>query len=96
MVMAHLKSVRLTITGHVQGVGYRAFVEREARALGLTGWVRNRSDGSVETSLHGRVDAVDTMVALCQRGPRAAHVRHVAIGDEIQPPPLSFEVRATV
>jgi acylphosphatase len=65
---------RVTIRGRVQGVGYRAFVERQAVALGLEGWVRNRRDGSVEALFAGPANVVSEMVALCRRGPSYARV----------------------
>jgi acylphosphatase len=68
---------QVTITGRVQGVGYRAWVEHRARAHDLEGWVRNRHDGSVEALFAGPADAVDDMVAVCRRGPSSARVDHV-------------------
>ena len=65
---------QVTIRGRVQGVGYRAFVEHQAMALGLEGWVRNRRDGSVEALFAGPADIVSDMVALCRRGPSYARV----------------------
>ena len=59
----------------MQGVGYRAFVEREARSRGLTGWGRNRSDGSVETVFAGEEEDVASMIVACHRGPRLSLVR---------------------
>lgn len=72
-----LHIVRLRITGRVQGVGYRAFVEAEARARSLEGWVRNRRDGSVEAVLAGEREAVEEMTAACWRGPPASRVAAV-------------------
>jgi acylphosphatase len=66
---------RLIVRGRVQGVGFRAFVVQQARALGLSGWVRNRADGSVEVFAVG--DAVDALVAACARGPVGARVETV-------------------
>jgi acylphosphatase len=68
---------QVTITGRVQGVGYRAWVEPRARAHDLEGWVRNRRDGSVEALFAGPADAVSEMVAVCRRGPSSARVDHV-------------------
>lgn len=65
------------ISGRVQGVGYRAWTEREARALGLSGWVRNRHDGTVEALFVGAEEAVIAMIEACRRGPRLAHVSAV-------------------
>src|ERR1700682_1437535 len=63
---------QVTIRGRVQGVGYRAWVEHQAMARGLEGWVRNRRDGSVEALFAGPADAVSEMVAVCRRGPASA------------------------
>jgi acylphosphatase len=68
---------QVTIRGRVQGVGYRAFVEHQARTLGLEGWVRNRSDGSVEALFAGPSDVVSNMIAVCRRGPSYARVEAV-------------------
>ncbi len=68
------KAVRLRITGRVQGVGYRAWAMDQAEALGLSGWVRNRRDDSVEALLVGANEDVDRMIEHCHRGPRHAHV----------------------
>ena len=65
---------QVTIRGRVQGVGYRYWVEQQARAHGLEGWVRNRRDGSVEALFAGPEDAVSNMVASCRRGPSSARV----------------------
>ena len=70
----------VTIRGRVQGVGYRAFVEHEARARDLEGWVRNRRDGSVEALFAGPADVVAAMIAACRRGPSSARVE--AVQDE--------------
>jgi acylphosphatase len=69
---------RVTVRGRVQGVGYRAWVERQARGRGLQGWVRNRRDGSVEALFAGPKDVVADMVASCRRGPSSAQVDAVA------------------
>jgi acylphosphatase len=65
------------ISGRVQGVGYRAWVESEATARGLEGWVRNRRDGSVEAVFSGAEDVVSEMIAACRRGPSSARVDKV-------------------
>ena len=66
--------VRLVIAGLVQGVGFRAFVQREALKRGLRGWVRNRRDGSVEAVVAGPAEAVGEFVIACRRGPRGSRV----------------------
>jgi acylphosphatase len=68
---------QVTIRGRVQGVGYRYWTRRTATARGLQGWVRNRRDGSVEAMFAGPEQAVTEMIALCRRGPNAAHVDSV-------------------
>jgi acylphosphatase len=65
---------RLVIVGRVQGVGYRAWLTRKARELGLSGWVRNRPDGSVEALVAGDIASVEELSRLCRRGPRMAEV----------------------
>jgi acylphosphatase len=64
----------VTISGRVQGVGYRYWVEQQARALGLEGWVRNRRDGSVEALFAGPEGVVSDMVVPARRGPSTARV----------------------
>lgn len=71
----------LTITGKVQGVWYRAWTVETARSLGLTGWVRNRTDGSVEAVVEGDESAVDQFLVLARVGPAAARVAAVEIED---------------
>ena len=68
---------RLIIEGRVQGVGYRAWIEHQARACKLEGWVRNRRDGSVEALFAGPAKTVAEMVALCRHGPPSAKVTAV-------------------
>ena len=69
---------QVTITGRVQGVGYRAWVEHQARNHDLEGWVRNRRDGSVEAVFAGPANVVADLVARCRRGPSTARVAGVA------------------
>jgi acylphosphatase len=68
---------QVTITGRVQGVGYRAWVDYRARSHDLEGWVRNRRDGSVEALFAGPAEEVSEMVAECRRGPTSARVKSV-------------------
>lgn len=72
---------RLRITGRVQGVGFRFHFERTARQHGVRGWVRNRSDGSVEAVIQGDDAAVDAVVSWAHRGPRTAVVERVAVSE---------------
>lgn len=71
----------LIISGVVQGVGYRYSMVHEAQRLGVTGWVRNRRDGTVEAAVDGPSDAVDAMVQWARRGPPAAKVIDVSVSD---------------
>jgi acylphosphatase len=64
----------VTVRGRVQGVGYRAWVDHEARAKNLEGWVRNLRDGGVEALFAGDEDVVTAMIAACRRGPSLARV----------------------
>jgi acylphosphatase len=90
------RTVRLRIEGRVQGVGYRVFVERNAAALGLDGWVRNRRDGGVETVVSGSADAVDELIARCKDGPPASRVDRVEVLPEDDAVSPGFSVRPTV
>jgi acylphosphatase len=70
-------AVHVIIEGRVQGVGFRAWVEREANVRGLAGWVRNRADGAVEAVFSGADAQVRAMVEACHRGPRLSLVKSV-------------------
>lgn len=69
--------LRLRITGLVQGVGFRAFVADEAARLGLRGWIRNRSDRSVEAVIAGPAESVGEIVVACRHGPPGAQVEEI-------------------
>jgi acylphosphatase len=76
------RTVRVRITGRVQGVCYRAWTERTASALELSGWVRNRHDGAVEALFSGAAGSVEEMLRRCREGPPAALVLEVAAVEE--------------
>jgi acylphosphatase len=69
-----VESLRLRVHGQVQGVWFRDWAVAQAQELGLSGWVRNRQDGSVEAVISGPLTAVRSMVERCRRGPPAARV----------------------
>jgi acylphosphatase len=71
-------TVRLTITGRVQGVGFRESMRAVAHALDINGWVRNLDDGSVEAMAQGNEYAVEQLVAWCHNGPPGANVKFVS------------------
>lgn len=79
--MDGIEGRRLIITGVVQGVGFRYHMTREARRLGVTGWVSNRRDGSVEANIVGTSESVATMIAWARRGPATALVEQVTVED---------------
>lgn len=72
----------VVVRGVVQGVGFRWFVHRTATDLGLQGWVRNRSDGSVELAAEGPADAVESLIGTLQEGPDGAWVSEVVVRRE--------------
>ena len=78
-----MKTVRIIVTGRVQGVGFRYFTVRCANDLGLCGWVRNLPDGSVETAIQGQGEKIEEMIGLLRQGPGAANVSGLEI-EEIE------------
>ena len=74
-----MRAKRFTITGLVQGVFYRAETQKRALELALTGWVRNREDGSVEIHAEGSEEALKQLEQWCWQGPRAAQVENVTV-----------------
>lgn len=90
-----MKSVHAVISGRVQGVWFRAWTAGEATALGLTGWVRNRTDGTVEAVFSGDADDIDRMLTACRDGPPLARVEHVEVQDCAPPEPDGFVTRPT-
>lgn len=77
--MTPRKAVAATVTGRVQGVGYRYSVVDLAQRLGLTGWVRNAPDGSVETWAQGNALVLGQFLAFLEQGPRSARVDGVSV-----------------
>jgi acylphosphatase len=73
---------RLIVHGQVQGVGFRWAIARAAQSRGVSGWVTNRADGTVEALLEGEPDAVESVVRLAREGPRGAQVERVDVAEE--------------
>lgn len=90
-----VKAVIARIEGRVQGVWYRGWTVTEARQRGLRGWVRNRSDGSVEALFAGPKPVVDAMLDACWRGPPAAKVREVKPTQGVYPQDPGFHALPT-
>jgi acylphosphatase len=67
----------VTIIGRVQGVGYRDWMVRAANRLGVSGWVRNSGDATVEAVVQGEPDSIEALLAACRRGPPHAHVEDI-------------------
>jgi acylphosphatase len=83
---------RAVVRGRVQGVGFRFFAERAARELGISGWVRNLSDGSVESVAEGEEEDVRRYVERLRAGPRAGRVEAVEVEDVAARGFSSFEI----
>lgn len=91
------KTVRVIIDGRVQGVWFRAWTQQNATARGLTGWVRNRADGSVEALFHGLASDVNDMLEACWHGPLSAHVFKVTPENSLEAPAFKgFRLYPTV
>jgi acylphosphatase len=91
--MAELRRYR--VRGRVQGVGFRAFVWRTAREIGVDGWVRNRHDGSVEALVSAESDAHERLREALDQGPRMSRVDHVEVTEEAatEDVPRGFDIR---
>ncbi len=92
-----IRTVHVLISGRVQGVAYRAWTERRANALGLSGWVRNvdsgASGGQVEAVFSGPSAAVEAMLAACHEGPDYAWVERVEVLGRAEPVTGAFTIR---
>jgi acylphosphatase len=93
--MSAAETLRLRITGKVQGVGYRLWATRTAASLGLRGWVRNRRDGSVEALVTGRPENVAAMVDAAHKGPPGARVAEVTATPEDEDGSVGFTALPT-
>ncbi|MDX8524641.1 acylphosphatase [Mesorhizobium sp. MSK_1335] len=88
------RAVRARVSGTVQGVSYRIWTRDEAIRLGLTGWVRNESDGSVSALIAGADAAVAAMIERLWQGPRGALVSNVEIEETTDEAPVDFRIVA--
>ena len=91
-----LTTLRLRIEGFVQAVGYRHFAITEATKLGLDGWIRNRSDGTVEAIASGSTNAVEAFVQACMRGPTGSRVANVELAKADPPTEKGFRRRPSL
>ena len=92
--MSERRTRRLAIRGRVQGVFYREAMRREAARLGVTGWVSNRRDGTVEAVVQGPPEAVEAIIRWARRGPEDARVEAVEVA-EVEGDFFTFEKRST-
>lgn len=83
------------MTGGVQGVGFRWGAREAAQRIGVTGWARNRLDGSVEAEVEGSPEQVDRMLAWLRSGPPGAAVETVAVSDAAPVGDSAFRIRET-
>ena len=88
------RTVTSRITGRVQGVGFRVWVQREASRRGVCGWVRNRADGSVETFFTGEEEAVTDLMLQCYVGPAGSRVTEM-VTDPAKGEADGFEILPT-
>ncbi len=91
--MAHTIARRYLIGGRVQGVGFRAFTERVARELHISGWVRNLADGRVEVHANGTAHQLEEFEARLRQGPRLSEVRTFEVTEAEPSDALAFHVR---
>lgn len=87
---------RLRVTGRVQGVWFRGWAVDQARALGLDGWVRNRTDGSVEILVAGSEEAIGVLADRCRSGPPSARVADVSTAEADEAVPPGFRQDSTL
>jgi acylphosphatase len=92
--MTDRTAIVIRVTGRVQGVWFRAWTRSQAETLGVSGWVRNCPDGTVEALLCGPPAAVDSLVAACRRGPPAAQVAAVEVFGPGEPCDGPFTIEA--
>jgi acylphosphatase len=91
-----ITTMNIRIEGEVQGCGFRDFAVREGNARKLKGWVRNRSDGSLEAVASGPTKEVEAFIAACMQGPRGSHVTALNLQPVDPPESLGFIRRPSV
>jgi acylphosphatase len=91
-----ITSLRFRIEGFVQAVGYRNFAIEEASRLGLDGWIRNRSDGTVEVLASGETKKIEEFAQACMRGPPGSRVTSVEMHNTEPPEEKGFRRRPSV
>lgn len=91
-----ITSLRLVIEGFVRAVGYRNYVIDEANRLGLDGWIRNRTNGTVEALVSGETKKVELFAQACMRGPAGARVKSVEMHNAEPPAERGFRRRASI
>jgi acylphosphatase len=84
---------RVVIRGHVQGVFFRDSTRQRAQQRGVSGWIRNNRDGTVEAVFEGEAEAVERLVDYCREGPRGARVTGVEVSEEEPEGLISFGLR---
>ena len=93
-VASPLKRIGVLVTGRVQGVGYRYFTEDAANHFGLTGWVSNRFDRSVELEAQGEAADIDEFLTRLRMGPPLSHVADLQVNDlPVEEGEMGFEIR---
>ena len=89
-----MRAVRFRVSGRVQGVGFRYFTQQEARRLGVSGWVRNRADGTVDGEAQGSLAAMGTFEQALRRGPSHGRVERLDVEPvDSMPESDEFEIR---
>lgn len=92
--MANIIRQRVVISGMVQGVFFRVRTQEKARDFGLTGWVKNKADGSVEAVFEGAPEKVEAIIKWCRQGPSGAQVTDVTVSpEEATSSDTGFEIR---
>lgn len=90
-----MRRVHVVVSGEVQGVGYRYTMRMVAGDAGVSGWVRNRHDGTVEAEVQGRPDQLDAVLSWMAEGPPGSHVTDATVTEMPTASDEGFEVRST-